>query len=75
MESTTYDDSRVKVNVLLQAHFSRHRLPQELQSDQREILVKVPRLVQALVDVISSNGWLKPALAAMEFSQMITQAV
>ena len=75
MESTTYDDSRVKVNVLLQAHFSRHRLPQELQSDQREILVKVPRLVQALVDVISSNGWLKPALAAMEFSQMITQAL
>jgi pre-mRNA-splicing helicase BRR2 len=32
-------------------------------------------LVQAIVDVISSNGWLKPALAAMELSQMITQGL
>lgn len=29
---------------------------------------------QAIVDVIASNGWLSPALAAMEMSQMTTQA-
>ena len=28
-----------------------------------------------MIDVISSNGWLKPALLAMEMSQMVTQAV
>lgn len=28
-----------------------------------------------MIDVISSNGWLKPALLAMELSQMVTQAI
>lgn len=27
------------------------------------------------MDVIASNGWLSPALAAMEMSQMVTQAL
>merc|ERR1712001_321405 len=33
------------------------------------------RLTQACVDVLSSNGGLSPAIAAMELSQMITQAM
>ena len=31
--------------------------------------------MQATVDVISSSGWLNPALAAMEMSQMVTQGL
>ena len=73
--STNYDDSQTKANVLMQAHFSRSKLPLELQADQREVLLKMPRLLQACVDVISSNGWLKPALAAMELAQMATQGL
>uniref|UniRef100_A0A671PW09 Activating signal cointegrator 1 complex subunit 3 n=1 Tax=Sinocyclocheilus anshuiensis TaxID=1608454 RepID=A0A671PW09_9TELE len=33
------------------------------------------RLIQACVDVLSSNGWLSPALAAMELAEMVTQAM
>jgi pre-mRNA-splicing helicase BRR2 len=70
-----YNDPHFKANLLLQAHFSRFQLPADLESDQKLILSKVPRLCQACVDVISSNGWLGPALAAMELSQMCVQAM
>ena len=38
-------------------------------------LLQAIRLIQACVDVLSSNGWLSPALAAMELAQMTTQAM
>ena len=38
-------------------------------------LFQAVRLIQACVDVLSSNGWLSPALAAMELAQMVTQAM
>ena len=31
--------------------------------------------VQSCVDVLSSNCWLSPAIAAMELAQMVTQAM
>jgi len=62
--------------VLLQCHLSRMELPSpELRCDQVKVLQDSIRLLQAIVDVISSNGWLKPALAAMETSQMVVQAL
>ncbi|KAL3923274.1 MAG: hypothetical protein SGILL_001748 [Bacillariaceae sp.] len=68
-------DAHMKTLVLLQCHFSRTPISADLRVDQREILKDAPKLVQAIVDVISSNGWLKPALAAMELSQMLIQGL
>ncbi|MCO5583854.1 hypothetical protein L7F22_037769 [Adiantum nelumboides] len=65
----------VKANVLLQAHFSGHVVTGALALDQRQVVLDAGRLVQAMVDVASSNGWLNPALAAMEMSQMVTQGL
>lgn len=39
------------------------------------MLLDAHRLLQAMVDVISSSGWLAPALGCMELSQMVTQAL
>ena len=75
MANIKYSDPHVKTNLLLQAHLSRMALSAELQSDTEEILSKSIRLIQACVDVLSSNGWLSPAMAAMELAQMVTQAV
>ncbi|RUS26117.1 Sec63 Brl domain-containing protein [Jimgerdemannia flammicorona] len=70
-----FNSPRIKTNILLQAHFSRTQLPPDLTSDQGLVLGKVIPLLQACVDVISSNGWLSPALASMELAQMCVQAI
>jgi pre-mRNA-splicing helicase BRR2 len=70
-----FNDPHIKAHILLQCHFSRFALPADLESDQREVLGKVVSLLQACVDVISSNGWLSPALNAMELCQMVVQAM
>lgn len=70
-----FNDPHVKANVLIQSHLSRLPLSAELQQDTDEILITTVRLIQACVDVLSTNGWLSPALAAMELSQMCTQAM
>ncbi|XP_061184302.1 U5 small nuclear ribonucleoprotein 200 kDa helicase-like isoform X1 [Saccostrea echinata] len=75
LSNQKYNDPHVKTNLLLQAHLSRMQLSAELQSDTEDILSKAIRLIQACVDVLSSNGWLSPALAAMELAQMVTQAM
>jgi pre-mRNA-splicing helicase BRR2 len=72
---TKFNDPHVKTNILLQAHLSRIQLSAELQQDTESVVVKAVRLTQACVDVLSSNGWLSPAIAAMELSQMMTQAM
>lgn len=71
----SYNDAATKTNILLQAYFSRIPLAAAVASDQEKLLPEASRLLQAIVDVISSNGWLAPALAAMEMSQMVTQGL
>ncbi|VFQ99826.1 unnamed protein product [Cuscuta campestris] len=74
-ENPKYTDPHVRANALLQAHFSRQMVRGDLASDQKEVLISASRLLQAMVDVISSNGWLNLALLAMEVSQMVTQGM
>uniref|UniRef100_A0A8C9NQL5 U5 small nuclear ribonucleoprotein 200 kDa helicase n=1 Tax=Serinus canaria TaxID=9135 RepID=A0A8C9NQL5_SERCA len=75
-----FNDPHVKTNLLLQAHLSRMQLsPHPWLSLTIPVClcpcVQAIRLIQACVDVLSSNGWLSPALAAMELAQMVTQAM
>ncbi|KAF9622498.1 hypothetical protein IFM89_031902 [Coptis chinensis] len=74
-ENRKLTDPDLKANALLQAHFSRYTVVGNLAADQREVLLSASRLLQAMVDVVSSNEWLGLALLAMEVSQMVTQAM
>jgi len=75
VDKPRYGDAHTKVNALLQAHFSRKHLSPDMAADAKICVGRATRLLQAMVDVISSNGWLNPALAAMELSQMVTQGL
>ena len=75
MTNRKTNDPHVKTCALLQAHLSRVSLPGDLARDLESILPTALRLLLAMVDVISSNGWLSPAMCAMELSQMLTQAM
>jgi pre-mRNA-splicing helicase BRR2 len=74
-DSAQFNDPNTKALVLLQCHFSRKSLSADLRLDQQFVIKGSISLIQAIVDVISSNGWLKPALAAMELSQMVVQGL
>ncbi|KAG7592448.1 Sec63 domain [Arabidopsis thaliana x Arabidopsis arenosa] len=74
-ENPKCTDPHVKAHALLQAHFSRQNVGGNLAMDQPDVLLSATRLLQAMVDVISSNGWLNLALLAMEVSQMVTQGM
>jgi len=74
-DAANLKDPHVKTHILLQSHLTRTPLPPELQCDQRSVIERTPKLLKALVDVIGNSGWLAPALAAMELSQLVTQAL
>lgn len=74
-EGAKFDEAHIKALLLLQAHFSRTPLPTELKADQRLVVGEAPRLLQALVDVVSSECWLKPCITAMELCQMVVQGL
>ena len=75
LEKPRYADAHTKVNALLQSHISRAHLNADFRYDVHQVLLAAPKLLQAMVDVISSSGWLNPALATMELSQMLTQSL
>ena len=40
-----------------------------------DFALQAMRLIQACVDVLSSNGWLSPAITAMELAQMVCRQI
>jgi len=70
-----WSSPHVKANLLLHSHLSRIQLTAELSKDMDWVVLKAFKLVQACVDVLSSSGWLTPAIHAMELSQMLMQAM
>lgn len=75
IDNASLQDPATKAHLLLQAHFSRTPLPADLVTDQRAVVETSARLLQAMHDIISSSNWLKAALACMEVSQMVVQAL
>lgn len=71
--SASYEDPATKTLILLQSYFSRQALTTDLANDLSFILKDAIKLIQAFVDVISSQGWLRPAISSMELSQMVVQ--
>lgn len=71
----SYSSTHAKVHLLLQAHMNRESLSGSLAEDQKEVVKTSVELLTAMVDVILSGGWLKPAIAAIELCQMLIQAV
>lgn len=73
-KDANYESPYFKAFVLVQAHFSRLNLPQELAADQQFVLNRILNLLNGAVDILSTEGYLN-ALNAMDLSQMIVQAV
>jgi len=75
-KKASVDEPATKANLLLQSHFGRVPLRNaELRKDRDAAVTTAVTLLQALVDVVSSSGWLAPALHAMELSQMVVQGL
>lgn len=69
-----FESPYFKTFILLQAHFSRLKLPIELGKDLKFILSKVLNIIGATVDFLSSEGYLN-SIQAIDLSQMIVQGL
>ena len=75
VDERLYNLQSKKINVLLQAHCCRLSVSPEHKVEQNETVRKAIRLLHAMVDIVSSSGWLQPALEAMEFCQLLAQGL
>lgn len=69
-----YESPFFKAFILLQAHISRVSVPLDLKQDQKSVLNRILPILNAAIDLLSSDGSLN-VLLAMDLSQMIVQAV
>jgi hypothetical protein len=64
-----------RTHPLIVLHLNRIALPPDLLEDSKKILTIGVQLLHALVDIISSFGYLKPLILTTQFCQMLVQAM
>lgn len=64
-----------KAHSLLLIHLNRIPVSADVIYEIRSIVPTCVKLIQALVDIIYSFGYLKPLILCMQLSQMIVQAM
>jgi activating signal cointegrator complex subunit 3 len=70
-----WDDPHVKTLILLQCHIARTKLPvSDFALDQRSALAQAIRVLQAMIDVAASDGYLRTTLNIAATVQMLKQA-
>lgn len=74
-EKDIFNEPHAKANILLNCYFSRQPIPGDMINDQKEIVEISLRIICAFVDILSTNGILKPSILSMELSQMIVQGM
>ncbi|KAG6865385.1 hypothetical protein C0991_003088 [Blastosporella zonata] len=70
------DLPRRKGLILLYAHLLRLDIQSSaLRSEQRQILLQAPLLLNALLNIATSRNWLSPSVAVMRLHAYLTQAL
>ncbi|RHY56831.1 hypothetical protein DYB30_002034 [Aphanomyces astaci] len=64
-----------KANLLLHAHLTRKPLSPALRADLNLMLKKSIHLIDGIVEICVSKGWLQSIINAIEFEQHISQAL
>ncbi|EUD65104.1 adenosinetriphosphatase [Plasmodium inui San Antonio 1] len=70
-----YFTPHLKALIILHAHINRYSIPMNYVEETKRVLQKTFKLINALIDVISSNNILNFCLFVMEISQMLTQSM
>ena len=72
--NNSFDSPFVKVYILLQMYFGNVDLPnQEYTVDLKSVLDQALRILQAMIDVCTNNGWMSCTLKTVHLVQMIVQ--
>lgn len=70
----SFDSPHTKVNLILQAHFTRANLPiADYVTDTKSVLDNCLRIMQAILDFCADKGWLKACLNVINLMQMSCQ--
>lgn len=70
----TLDSPHTKVNLILQAHFTRAPLPcSDYSTDTKSVLDQCLRIMQSILDFCADKGWLRVSLYIIHLMQMCCQ--